>query len=185
MVGGLCCYLTGPSFQWILLVWTFNIFFYLYWSGAHSSSDTSEAQCFAMFFRLNDMFPGNGVQRGLRYVFSYFVGKKCQPNQQQQINHVVLKRQLAQWVQVKSFPNVSAAARYTQQLNNTQYPTIESNHFYCHITTAHAPWWVKFLRACSRQCRNNLHIDSTYCKTYTEDNVQNTHTYTKYTQCTF
>ncbi len=29
------------------------------------------------------------------------------------INHVVLKRQLAQWVQVKSFTNVSAAARYT------------------------------------------------------------------------
>ncbi len=116
MVGGLCCYLTGPSFQWILLVWTFNIFFYLYWSGAHSSSDTSEAQCFAMFFRLNYMFPGNGVQRGLTYVFSYFVGKKCQPNQQQQINHAVLKRQLAQWVQVKSFPNVSCSS---------VYPTIE------------------------------------------------------------
>ncbi len=33
------------------------------------------------------------------------------------INHAVLKRQLAQWVQVKSFTNVSAAARYMQQLN--------------------------------------------------------------------
>ncbi len=32
------------------------------------------------------------------------------------INHVLLKRQHAQWVQVKSFTNVSAAARYTQQL---------------------------------------------------------------------
>ncbi len=32
------------------------------------------------------------------------------------INHAVLKRQLAQWVQVKSFTNVSAAAWYTQQL---------------------------------------------------------------------
>ncbi len=31
------------------------------------------------------------------------------------INHTVLKRPLAQWVQVKSF-NVSAAARYKQQL---------------------------------------------------------------------
>ncbi len=31
------------------------------------------------------------------------------------INHAVLKRQLAQWIQVKSF-NVSAAARYTQHL---------------------------------------------------------------------
>ncbi len=47
------------------------------------------------------------------------------------------------------------------------------------------PWWVKFLRACSRQCRNNLHIDSTYLQTYTEDNVQYTHTYAQYTQCTF
>ncbi len=61
---------------------------------------------------------------------------------------------------------------------------IKSNQFYCHITTAHVPWWVKFLRACSRQCRNNLHIDSKYLQTYTEDNVQNTHTYTQYTQCT-
>ncbi len=32
---------------------------------------------------------------------------------------------------------------------------IKSNHFYCHIITAHVPWWVKFLRACSIQCRNN------------------------------
>ncbi len=32
------------------------------------------------------------------------------------INHAVLKRQLAQWVQVKSFTNVSATARYMQQL---------------------------------------------------------------------
>jgi len=61
---------------------------------------------------------------------------------------------------------------------------IKSNHFYSHITTAHMPWWVKFLRACSRQYRNNLHIDRTYLQTYTEDNVQNTHTYTQYTQCT-
>ncbi len=42
----------------------------------------------------------------------------------------------------------------------------KSNHFYCHITTAHVPWWVKFLRACSRQYRNNLHIDSTYLDLY-------------------
>ncbi len=115
---------------------------------------------------------------------------------------------------------------------------IKSNHFYCHITTAQVPWWVKFLWACSRQCRkttdnlpmdrqckkttDNLHMDR-QCKklhwsiysapdsakkktttaiyiwtdsakkqqqfTYgqyiftdcTEDNVQNTHTYTQYT----
>ncbi len=35
-----------------------------------------------------------------------------------------------------------------------------------------------------QKCRNNLHIDSIYLQTYTEDNVQNTHTYTQYTQCT-
>ncbi len=37
-----------------------------------------------------------------------------------------------------------------------------SNHFYCHITTAQVPWWVKFLWACSRQCRkttDNLPMD--------------------------
>ncbi len=41
---------------------------------------------------------------------------------------------------------------------------IKSNHFYCHITTAQVPWWVNFLRACSRQCKKNkkLHMDSTY-----------------------
>ncbi len=33
---------------------------------------------------------------------------------------------------------------------------------------SHVLWWVKFLRACSRQCRNNLHIDSTYLQTYRE-----------------
>ncbi len=34
--------------------------------------------------------------------------------------------------------------------------------FYCHITTAQVPWWVKFLWACSRQCRkttDNLPMD--------------------------
>ncbi len=32
--------------------------------------------------------------------------------------------------------------------------------------------------------QNSLHIDSIYLQTYTDDNVQNTHTYTQYTQCT-
>ncbi len=32
------------------------------------------AQRFATVSGLNDMFPGNGVQRGLRYVFSCLVG---------------------------------------------------------------------------------------------------------------
>ncbi len=63
---------------------------------------------------------------------------------------------------------------------------IKSNHFYCHITTAQVPWWVKFLRACSRQCNKKQQFTYrqyifTDC---TEDNVQNTHTYTQYTQCT-
>ncbi len=34
----------------------------------------SGAQRFATVSGLNDMFPGNGVQRGLRYVFSCLVG---------------------------------------------------------------------------------------------------------------
>ncbi len=45
-------------------------------------------------------------------------------------------------------------------LKNTNQ--IKSNHFYCHITTAQVPWWVKFLWACSRQCRkttDNLPMD--------------------------
>ncbi len=40
------------------------------------------------------------------------------------------------------------------------YIYIKSNHFYCHITTAQVPWWVKFLRE-----NNNLHMDSTYLQT--------------------
>ncbi len=60
------------------------------------------------------------------------------------------------------------------------------NHFYCHITTAQVPWWVKFLRACSKQCKKTKQFTYrqyifTDC---TEDNVQNTHTHTQYTQCT-
>ncbi len=57
------------------------------------------------------------VQRGLRYVFSCLAGvKNISPiSSNMYINHTVLKRQLAQWVQVKSF-NVTSAARYTQQL---------------------------------------------------------------------
>ncbi len=66
------------------------------------------------------------------------------------------------------------------------YLQIKSNHFYCHITTAQVPWWVKFLRACSKQCKKQKQFTYrqyifTDC---TEDNVQNTHTHTQYTQCT-
>jgi len=59
------------------------------------------------------MFPGNGVQQGLRYVFfftfSLYGGcvKNVSPiSSNMYINHAVFKRQLAQWVQVKSFTNV-------------------------------------------------------------------------------
>ncbi len=53
---------------------------------------------------------------------------------------------------------------------------IKSNHFYCHITTEQVPWWVKFLRACSRQCKKTtiyiwtVHIYRLYrrqCAKYT------------------
>ncbi len=73
-------------------------------------------------------------------------------------------------------------SRYFQESNQ-----IKSNHFYCHITIAQVLWWVKFLRACSRQCKTTKQQFTygqyifTEC---TEDNVQNTHTYTQYTQCT-
>ncbi len=55
---------------------------------------------------------------------------------------------------------------WPQRLKSNQ---IKSNHFYCHITTAQVPWWVKFLWACSRQCKknnnNNLHMDRQCKKT--------------------
>ncbi len=55
---------------------------------------------------------------------------------------------------------------------------IKSNHFYCHITTAQVPWWVKFLRACSRQCKKNyLHMDSTYLQTVQKTCAKNTYIY--------
>ncbi len=52
----------------------------------HIQAHTS-AQRFATVSGLNDMFPGNGVQRGLRYTFSlvWWVCQKCQSNQQQHV----------------------------------------------------------------------------------------------------
>ncbi len=62
------------------------------------------------------------------------------------------------------------------------YPIqIKSNHFYCHIPTAQLPWWVKFLWACSRQCKKKIIYIWTVHIYRTEDNVQKTHTYTQYT----
>ncbi len=44
------------------------------------------AQRFAMVSALNDMFPGNRVQQGLRYISLFgWVCQKCQPNQQQRV----------------------------------------------------------------------------------------------------
>ncbi len=59
----------------------------------------------------------------------------------------------------------------------------KSNHFYCHITTAQVPWWVKFLWACSRQCRkttDNLPMDR-QCK---KNNRQFTYGQTMQKNCT-
>ncbi len=61
--------------------------------------------------------------------------------------------------------HVNRASMTITLLRNQNKYWIKSNqinHFYCHITTAHVPWWDKLLRACPRQCRNNLHIYSTY-----------------------
>ncbi len=49
-----------------------------------------------------------------------------------------------------------------------------SNHFYCHITTAQVPWWVKFLWACSRQCKKN-NRQFTYGQTVQKNNKQFTY----------
>ncbi len=57
------------------------------------------------------------------------------------------------------------ASSKSNQIKSNQ---IKSNHFYCHITTAQVPWWVKFLWACSRQCKkttDNLHMDRQCKKT--------------------
>ncbi len=65
------------------------------------------------------------------------------------------KRLLVKWAQIKKW-NIY---RIINMLHKYQ---IKSNHFYCHITTAQVPWWVKFLWACSRQCRkttDNLPMD--------------------------
>ncbi len=56
-------------------------------------------------------------------------------------------------------------------VNKTQ-DIIKSNHFYCHITTAQA------------QVQKKITYGQYVFTDCTEDNVQNTHTYTQYTQCT-
>ncbi len=63
----------------------------------------------------------------------------------------------------------------------------KSNHFYCHITTAQVPWWVKFLWACSRQCRkttDNLPMDRQCKKNKKNNNIQFTYGQTVQKNCT-
>ncbi len=71
--------------------------------GARSNSDRCPTFCYG--FRFERHVSWNGVQRGSRYVFSCLVGvsKMSAQSAATYINHAVLKRQLAQWVQVKSF----------------------------------------------------------------------------------
>ncbi len=73
------------------------------------------AQRFATVSGLNDMFPENSVQRGLRCVFSCLVGvSEISANQQQ---HVYKPRGLKETAHtIDPSEVVSAAARYTQQL---------------------------------------------------------------------
>ncbi len=47
----------------------------------------------------------------------------------------------------------------------------KSNHFYCHITTAQVPWWVKFLWACSRQCKKIKITYGQYVFTDTQSHI--------------
>ncbi len=64
-------------------------------------------------------------------------------------------------------PIAEAACLVARRARSNQIKS-KSNHFYCHITTAQVPWWVKFLWACSRQCRkttDNLHMDRQSKKT--------------------
>ncbi len=92
------------------------------WSDQGHIQAHTGAQRFATVSGLNDMFPGNCVQRcamGFEIRFLLFGGcvRNVSPiSSNMNINHAVLKRQLAQWIQVKSFTTVSAAAR-----NNWRY----------------------------------------------------------------
>ncbi len=79
------------------------------------------------------------------------------------------------WIRrLRNPPEQPVRKRRGPSLATLNHPvsSLYSNHFYCHITTAQVPWWVKFLWACSRQCKkqktnkkNNLHMDSTYLQT--------------------
>ncbi len=55
---------------------------------------------------------------------------------------------------------------------------LKSNHFYCHITSALVSEILTSVLQTVQKKKKNV------CTDCTEDNVQNTHTYTQYTQCT-
>ncbi len=63
-------------------------------------------------------------------------------------------------------PDANMTTRWQRLFSFVELYTFHkiTNQFYCHITTAQVPWWVKFLRACSRLF-TYLHIDSTYLQT--------------------
>ncbi len=82
---------------------------------------------------------------------------------------------MSQYMLAFMVPSMNCSSSVPAALMQPQAMTlpnqIKSNHFYCHITTTQVPWWVKFLWACSRQCRkttDNLHMDR-QCKKTTDN----------------
>ncbi len=88
------------------------------------------------------------------------------------------------WHTHQTRENISQTPLHTDSRKHVVQPGDHSKTLWAWNQIKSNLFWVKLLRACSRQCRNNLHIDNTYLQTYTEDNVQNTQTDTQYTQCT-
>ncbi len=85
--------------------------------GPHSSSHRCPTFCYG--FRVERHVSWKRCATGFEIHFLLFGGcvRNVSPiSSNMCINHAVLKRQLAQWIQVKSFITVSAAAR-----NNLRY----------------------------------------------------------------
>ncbi len=82
--------------------------------------------------------------------------------------------------------NMKSVIRFSEFLD--EYKVIKSNQITFIVTSPQHKClgeWNSYERApdSAKKQNNNLHMDSIYLQT-TEDNVQNTHTYTQYTQCT-
>ncbi len=71
----------------------------------------------------------------------------------------------------------------TLGLSHLRRSQIKSNHLLSHHHSTCA-LVSEILESVLQTVQNNLQIDSTYLQTYTEDNVQNTHSYSQYKQCT-